>query len=200
MEISGITRNITITPKRNWIINGLLLISFTVICLINIAISKEIAFRLSWDIMVFRSGAYKISAQQSMGYEYYFSMFSNNIPITYILGRLHRWCTELENYPYSEEFIWTQINCNLISISGFFSCLTVKKLTQRIAPVLLTFVTFFVLIAMSAWKIAPYTDTYGMPFPIMCIFSTSAIEMLPIHTKRQFTCCFLSPAAWQEVF
>ncbi len=62
------------------------------------------------------------------------------------------------------------MNCALISIAGFFSCLTVKKLTKKLLPVVAVFFLYLVLVGISPWKIAPYTDTYGLIFPIICIY------------------------------
>ena len=148
-----------LTPGRNLIVNGVLAVLFVLLFFINIRITKEIAFGLPWDIMVVRGYARSI-ANGPLGYEYYYSMYPNNIPITYILVRLCRWVKEMGNYPYIDEFIWLQGNCALISASGFFSCLTVKRLTGSVAATALSFLVYLALAGVAPWKIAPYTDTY----------------------------------------
>lgn len=156
--------------KKNLLINIFLLISFTGIYFLNVSIAKEIAFRLPWDVMVVRGGAFDVAAEKAFGYNVYYSMYKNNISITYILGKLLKRISECKEYAYPLEFFWIQINCVLVSVAGFFSCLIVKKLTKKIIPIFLTFFSYFILAAMSAWKIAPYTDTYGMIFPIISIY------------------------------
>lgn len=156
--------------RTNLIINLILILFFVGIYFVNIEISKAIAFRIPWDIMVVRGGAFEIAAEQSMGYQAYFSMYSNNIPITYILGKLLNMCSEWKQYAFPAEFFWIQINCVFLSVAGYFCCTTVKKLTKKVMPVMFALVSYLVLVAMSAWKMAPYTDTYGIAFPIMSIY------------------------------
>lgn len=163
-------RNIKMSVRVNWITNGVLALLFFGLYYVNVWVAKEIAFQLPWDIMVVRGMAYDIAKQRPAGYQYYFSMYYNNIPIAYILGRLYRKAMEMQNYPYFHDFIWIQVNCAFISIAGFFSCLTVKKLTKKLMPVVAVFLLYLVLIGISPWKISPYTDTYGLIFPIMCVF------------------------------
>ncbi len=137
---------------------------------INVWIAKEICFNLGWDVMVVRGIAYKYAYEQSIGYYSYLSIYSNNIPICYILGRLLRRAMEIPNYPYAGDFLWIQVNCVLISLAGFFCCLTVMKLIRQIMPVVVAFFLYLTLVGISPWKIAPYTDTYGLIFPILCIY------------------------------
>lgn len=163
-------RGFKLSVQMNWVTNSVLVLLFLILYFVNIRVAREIAFHLPWDIMVVKGAAYEIAFEQEMGYQYYFSMYHNNIPIAYILGRLYRKAMEMQNYPYINDFIWIQVNCALISIAGFFCCLTVKKLTKKLLPVVAVFFLYLVLAGISPWKIAPYTDTYGMIFPVMCIY------------------------------
>lgn len=156
--------------RANWVINGILVLLFLGLYFINVWIAKEIGFYPPWDIMVTRGVAYKIAHEQPLGYFYYLSTYPNNISISYILGRLFRKAMEMQNYPYYYDFIWVQVNCALISMAGFFSCLLVKKLTKKLMPVAASFLLYLVLVGISPWKIAPYTDTYGLIFPIISIY------------------------------
>ncbi len=165
-------RRLKIDGKINWAADFVLIVLFTALYFVNVWIAKEICFYLPWDIMIVRGLAYKIANRESIGYEYYLSMYYNNIPISYILGRLYRKATEIKDYayPFAYDFIWIQVNCVLISVTGFLSCLVVKKLTKTLMPVMTMFFLFLLLCGISAWKIAPYTDTYGLVFPIACIY------------------------------
>lgn len=154
----------------NWVTNGVLALLFLALYFLNVWLAKELAFHLPWDIMMVRGVAYEIAYERPLGYYFYLSIYTNNIPISYILGRLYRKAMEMQNYPYIYDFIWIQVNCALISIAGFFCCLLVKKLTEKLMPVIAVFFLYLVLVGISPWKIAPYTDTYGMVFPIICIY------------------------------
>lgn len=159
-----------LTRRANWILNGSLAGLFIALYFINVHIAKEIAFYLPWDIGVVRVFAFSVADQVPIGYHYYLSVYSNNIPIIYILGRLYRKAVEIHNYPYNYDFIWIQVNCAIISIAGFFSCLAVKKMTKKTMPTIAVFLIYLSLVGISPWKIAPYTDTYGLIFPVMCIY------------------------------
>lgn len=180
-----INNKIDLSHKRNnFIINLILILLFVGIYFVNIEIVKEIAFRLPWDIMVARGAALEIAAEQSMGYQSYFSMYSNNIPIAYILGKLYNMSLEWKQYELPAEFFWIQINCVFLSVAGYFCCLTVKKLTQKVMPIMFALVSYLGLVAMSAWKMAPYTDTYGIVFPIMSIYFYISYKDTNISWKK----------------
>lgn len=168
-----------------------LLFLFYLLFIVNVRVAREIAFFLPTDYMMVSGAAYKISKGEPLGYLYYLSIYPNNIPISYILGKLYHKATELKNYPYIYEFLWLQINCALISIAGFFSCLTVKKLTKRLMPVAAAFGMYLVLGGISAWKIAPYTDTYAMVFPVMCVYFYLCYREAG-HLWSRYLCLLLS--------
>lgn len=159
-----------LSPRGNWIANIVFALLFVCVYFINARITREIAFKLPWDIMVVRGAAYEVAKGKDIGYFYYLSTYSNNIPIVYILGRLFRKAREIADYPYAADFIWMQVNCFWFSVGGCFSCLLVKKLTNKLVPTVLVFLLYLALVGSSPWKMAPYTDTYGMVFPVMCIY------------------------------
>ena len=174
-----------LTRRANWTMNCALAGLFIILYFINIQVAKEIAFYLPWDIGVVRMESYNVAYEIPLGYHYYFSVFSNNIPILYILGRLYRKAAEMQNYPYNYDFICIQVNCALISIAGFFSCLTVKKITKKLMPTVAVFLLYLALVGISPWKIAPYTDTYGLIFPVMCIYFYICYR----HAKKTWCKC-----------
>lgn len=150
--------------------DGILVILFFLLYFVNVWIAKEIIFYLPWDIMVVRETAWKMADGDPVGYFFYLSVFPNNIPITYILGWLIRKARKISEYPYFPDFIQIQVNCALISVGGFFGCVTVKKLTKKLLPTMAAFLMYLALVGISPWKIAPYTDTYGIFFPIVSIY------------------------------
>lgn len=168
--LSWIFEKYEFTKRLNYGLNGILALFFIFLYFINIQIAKEIVYFLRWDIQEVRGIAEKMASGEPLGYYYYLSVNYNNIPISYILGRLLKAVENIPGYPYFSEFIHVQVNCVLISLGGFFCCLTVKKLTKKIMPVAAALLVYLALPGFSPWKIAPYTDTYGMIFPIMCIY------------------------------
>lgn len=163
-------RKIRVTHKVDLTADGLLILLFILLYFVNVRIAREIAFKFPWDIKAVTTSAESVARGTPLGYFTYFSMYTNNIPILYILKEIYIKAGEIANYPYIDEFLWIQVNCALISIGGFFSCLTVKKLTQKLMPAFVAFFLYLALAGMTPWKIAPYTDTYGIVFPVMCIY------------------------------
>ena len=161
---------VSFSEKNNGLANLVLLILFTGLYFVNVKVTREIAFELPWDIMVVKEYARMAGTKVALGYDSYLSIYSNNIPVTYLLGKLYEMAESIPGYPYISDFIWLQVNCILVSVGGYFSCLTVKKLTERVLPVAVTFFLYLVLVGISPWKTAPYTDTYGMIFPVMCVY------------------------------
>lgn len=182
-----------LSSRANWVINGILALLFLALYFVNVWVAKEIAFYIPWDIMVVRTVAYEIAYERPLEYYYYLSMYPNNIPISYILGRLYRKAMEMQNYPYIYDFIWIQANCVFISIAGFFNCLLVKKLTKKLMPVVAVFFLYLVLVGISPWKIAAYTDTYGLIFPIICIYFYVCYRKAE-HVWSKYLCILLSIA------
>ena len=183
--------HIRLSSEVNWITDCVLIFLFYILFLVNIRVAREIAFFLPTDYMMVSGTAYKIAKEEPIGYLFYLSIYPNNIPISYILGKLYHRAMEWRNYPYIYEFFWIQVNCALISIGGFFSCLTVKKLTKKLMPTAVTFGLYFVLGGMSAWKIAPYTDTYSMIFPVICVYFYLCYREAG-HTWSRYLCLLLS--------
>ena len=186
--------HVRFSARGNRIANGVLFCLFFLLFLINIQVAKEIAFHLPTDYMMVSGVAYKVAKGEPVGSFIYLSMYPNNIPISYILGRLYRKAAEWKNYPYIYEFFWLQVNCALISVAGLFSCLTVKKLTGKPMPVIAAFGLYLMLGGISPWKIAAYTDTYSMVFPVLCVYLYLCYRDAG-HLWSKYICLLLSIAA-----
>ena len=132
-------------------------------------IAREIAFYLPWDVDVVAGSAMQFADAEPLGYQYYYSIYTNNIPIVYILGKIMRTARE-SGYSLTLPFVWVQVGCVLTTISVFFLAMTVKRVTKNLWAVIVSFLAGVALIGLSAWVIAPYTDVYGLPFPILCLY------------------------------
>ena len=155
--------------KWNWITVVALVLLTVCLYFFMDCVAREIAFFLPWDIDVVRGSALDFSELRPMGYKYYFSIYSNNIPIVYVLGKILRISKEW-GYSLHQEFILVQVNCALIALSILFASLTVKRLTNNFVATFLTFLAGVALIGSSGWMMVNYTDTYGQLFPILGIY------------------------------
>lgn len=170
LGILYLSRNIRMNRKWNLIADLVLLGAFLGIYFLNTMVSREIAFKLPWDIMIVRGCGYYAGISKPLEYYSYLSIYPNNIPISYFLGKIYRTVHEQGDFPYVIDYAWMQVGCALISIAGFFACLTVKKLTKKLFPTIVCFLAVFLLVECSAWKMVPYTDTYAISFSIMSVY------------------------------
>lgn len=155
--------------KWSWITVGILVLLTAGLYFFMDFIAREIAFFLPWDIDVVRGSALNFAALRPMGYDFYYSIYSNNILIVFILGKILKFSKEW-GYSMHQEYILVQVNCALMALSILFASLSVKRLTNNLAATLLTFAAGVALIGSSGWMMAIYTDTYGQLFPILGVY------------------------------
>lgn len=147
-------------------------IASVVFYFVNVEISKCIAFYGGWDCGMVGNSARWVYKGEGMGYSDtdYYAIFTNNVPITWLLYELYSFSMELPGYPYNPEFIWIQFQCLQHSIAIFFSAMTVLLVTKRVAFSALTFVVNAIFLGLSPWKIVPYTDAASIAFPVVVLF------------------------------
>ena len=157
------------SEKESWILTGVFAVLCIPLYLVSFRMAKEIAFHLPWDVMVVGGSAKSVAEGYALAYEYYYSIYTNNIPIVYILAKILKFGME-HNYLPNPEYLWIQVLCVLLTLSVLFSTLSVKRLTQNRAATVTAFLMGCVLTGLSAWKTAPYTDAYGALFPILWFY------------------------------
>ncbi len=160
---------VTFNKSINWCINVLLALFFVGVYFLGVEISKCIAFYSGWDVSCLAGTVYNLSAGTPIGGEVYYSMYPYNVPIVYFMQKAYDWAKNSSAYPYNAEFIWIQMNNAFISIAGFASCMTVKRLTKKVFPTIVVLGLYVACVVFSPWKIIPYTDMMAIAFPILCI-------------------------------
>ncbi len=131
--------------------------------------SKQIAFHVAWDVMVVRVDAIKVALKDALSGEIYLRVYENNIPICYILGKMYIWAYEHGNYA-NLELVWIQAACIMSALSMALVALSVKKITNNVIITVISYIFAIVLIGFSGWNMVPYTDSYGIMFPILSVF------------------------------
>ena len=159
-----------IGKRSRIVLNILLPLLFIALYFVNVYISRETVYYTGWDVEVVRGYAYLLDAGVPVDYDLYLIMYSNNVPISYVLGKLYIFIKDHgSNYPYNYEFFWNQIACAFLSIAGYAVCCTVKKLVNNTVTVYLSAVIYIACIGLTPWKNIPYTDTYSIAFPAMSV-------------------------------
>ena len=78
--------------------------------MININISKCIAFYGGWDCGMVANSARWIFEGGELGYDDYYTIYSNNIPITWLLYKLYCFSSGMKAYPYNPELYGSSSN------------------------------------------------------------------------------------------
>lgn len=166
--------------KRNVI--GTVVISF-VTCvafyIVKVEISKCIAFYGGWDCGMVANSVYWIYEGADMGYDDYYYIFSNNVPIVWLLLALFKLSNALTNYPYNSEFIWIQFQCLMFALAVFFSVMTVLVVSKKIAPAIMCLFVSIAFFGLCPWQIIPYTDASTVAFPVLTVFFYALFRYIP---------------------
>lgn len=145
-----------------------LVILFLLFFLFCMVLSHETVFDMAVDPGVVRAAAQDVAHGIPFGYRFEFSMNHNNLPITYLLGRLYGFAESRSWFTHHPEYLWLIAGCLMVSGAGFCCCEIVKKLTGNLAAVLIAFALYFTTAGLSPWKYIPYTDSYVILFPVLC--------------------------------
>lgn len=137
---------------------------------VNVEISKCIAFYGGWDCGMVANSARWVYEGEGLGHGVYYNIYTNNVPITWLLHKLYVLAIENPVYPYNPEFVWIQFQCLMHAAAVFFSAMAVLLVCKRISFALLVFVINSVLLTLSPWKIIPYTDASTIAAPVFVIF------------------------------
>ena len=138
--------------------------------LVNIKISKCIAFYGGWDCGMVANSARWIYEGGELGYDDYYNIFSNNIPVTWVLYKLYSLSASMKDYPYNPEFIWIQYQCVLLAIAVVCTAFSALLISRNIGISTITLGLVSLLFGLSPWKTIPYTDGCSIVFPPLVLF------------------------------
>lgn len=160
-------------PYRKKTMIGTVLFSFIaciVFYIVKVEISKCIAFYGGWDCGMVANSARWAYEGQDIGYRDYYLVYSNNIPITWLLYVLYGFSNSMANYTYNPEFIWIQFQCLMFAAAVFFSTMTILITSRKVAPAVLSLLTGIIFLGLCPWQIIPYTDASAIAVPVLTVF------------------------------
>lgn len=154
--------------KTNYIFYALLFV-FALLTYFGIYyFSRQIAFYVPWDVSVVRGNALNFARGEHLDSEVYFQIYENNIPIVYVLGKLYK--KAVEHFDYNNmELIWIQVSCIMSVVAILLTVWCVKITTKSTVLSVFAYFCSIALIGLSGWNMVPYTDSYGIMFPIMSV-------------------------------
>lgn len=187
--ISGVYYLLNKIPVNKYTVAGTVLFSLAACVLfyfVKVAISRSIAFFGGWDCGMVSNSACWFFEGKGLGYDNYYQIYSNNVPITWLLYVLYRFSVSLTDYAYDPEFIWVQFQCIMFAAAIFFSVMTVLVISRKIAPAILDLVICIVLLGLCPWQIVAYTDAASIAFPVFTVFLYALFR----HAKSGFRYIF----------
>lgn len=145
---------------------AVLFFGFFLFCL---TLSGETVFNMSVDQGIVRNTAIEVAHKIPLGYRYELSIDYNNLPIIYIMGLLYRFAENQTWFVHNPEYFWVIVGCLSVTLAGFCCCKIVQKLTGNPVAVLVTFGLYLLTAGLCPWKYIPYTDSYVILFPVLCL-------------------------------
>ena len=160
-------------PSNKYTVKGFVavaLLSCVAFYFVNVEVSKCIAFYGGWDCGMVADSARWFYEGGELGQGDYYYIFTNNVPIVWVLNKLYAFACEMKSYPYNPEFIWIQFQCLMHALTVFFSAMAVLVATGKVSLSAVTLIVNMVLLGLSPWKIIPYTDGTPIVFPVLVFF------------------------------
>ncbi|MBE5866910.1 MAG: hypothetical protein E7292_12030 [Lachnospiraceae bacterium] len=149
---------------------GIAFISVIWFYMANVQVSMCIPFYGGWDCGMVANSARWLYEGKDLGYDDYYYIFTNNVPITWLLHELYSFASEWKGYPYNPEFIWIQFQCAMHALTVFLTAMTVLLISKNVGLSGLVLIVNMILLGLSPWKVIPYTDAAPIAFPILTLF------------------------------
>lgn len=135
----------------------------------NLEVCKCLNLAQGWDVSCVVGTAYQLHHEVLIGNEGYYSLYPNNVPITFVLYKLFNLADDMKDFHYAYDFMWVIVICLMISVTGCFMCVSVKKITQNFATTCIACFLYIACVCITPWKTVPYTDMFAIMFPLLSI-------------------------------
>lgn len=155
--------------KKHEIHRQELVVLSVILFVLQLFVAWNIYFKTGWDCGTLVQTAQDVAYNNKLiGDDLYFSMYPNNVLLVAIFASVLRFVRLLGIQ--SDYFPLIILGCLLVNLAGFFLADCVRLMTKRRWLVLTAWGVFAVLCGFSAWISIPYSDTYSILFPILCIW------------------------------
>lgn len=143
--------------------------AFVAVYGLQLFISAHIWFKTGWDVGLVTQSAEDIAFGNADGViTWYYSIYPNNILITYTLVALYRiGSLVFPSQPYSAVLAFTSF---AVCVSVFLATLCVYRVTNSRKFTVFGMFIGILLIVLNPWIVIPYTDALAMLFPVTAIF------------------------------
>lgn len=136
---------------------------------VQLIVAWQIYFKTGWDCGILVKMAQDVAYNYAdIGSNSYFSMYPNNVLLVAVFAAVLRF-TKFLGF-HADYFPLVMIGCLLVNMAGFFMADCIRKLTKKNWLALVSWGMYMVLCGLSPWISIPYSDTFSILFPILCIW------------------------------
>jgi len=147
-----------------------IIIASVFLFIIQIFITKNIYFKTGWDVGWIHATVDEILYNRGLlnpSDYYFYSRMPNNLNLSAFFVILGRILIPLNVNYYMVSLL---ISNFLVNLAGFFTYLSVYRITKKIKYSIFAWVLFILLVGLSPWITIPYSDTYSILFPILAFY------------------------------
>lgn len=142
----------------------------SLVFIVQLILTKCIYFYTDWDVGVIRDIVDYYFVTGNINGNFYLSTYPNNLLLVMLI-------VIIKSVPiFGKHYMFLLgINCFFVNLAGIFTSLTIKNIiNKRVA--LQSFIITIPFILLSPWIVIPYTDTFGILFPILVFY---------LYTKKE---------------
>lgn len=141
----------------------------------QIWLMKYYVFQTDWDVQGIIMSAWQAAKGEVID-AYTFSVYPNNILLTYFFSRILRFGTALGLAEYHAYDLLLILQSFLSFLTGLLLFYSIDRLTKKRNIAIFGYVIYLMLIGLSPWVSIPYSDAFGLFFPtaILALYLYSA--------------------------
>lgn len=144
---------------------NILIVISILLFVLQVIIAWNFYFKTDWDVSIVFDFANTLEKNDL--HQWYFSAYPNNLLLTYIFSIIIKFANFVGMDPYFGIIV---IGSLLVNISGIITALVLNDYSKNKALALLSLCTFIPWVALSPWIVIPYSDIYGIIFPILILY------------------------------
>lgn len=170
--------------KKDWLERKLsnsdrwILILSVLLFFVQVFITYCIIFRTSWDAGIVSAQARLAAKHSSEIWSEYYSMHQNNLLITFVYSFFYWISGIVANDSYGVILI-AVTQCLLSTIAGYLVYKIARRAGMEKLWSMVAWIIFVLWVGMSPWKVIPYSDSFGILFPILVLW----LYQLPDNKK-----------------
>lgn len=100
----------------------------------------------------------------------YFRLYPNNLLLVYIFSRVLKLASFFKLSEVGGYFALIVLQCGISWLSGLLTYLCTLKITENNKTAMIAYVLYVLFIGISPWVSIPYSDSFGLVFPLAILF------------------------------